>query len=373
MRKLKNAKGTIFIIALVTSMLMILVAVGASNMLLQDSYMIKRLRRSQQARYIAEAGLSEAVSFLLGTASTGWSAGGGGASFAEGAYAYVISQIAGRWLVESTGTVQGVSKVASMELENLTQPALQFALATGGDVSIKAVSGSITVLGDIHANGDMLLKEQGSPTTLRVQVSAPATGRATSVGTYSASMGNVTVDDAINSGGGRPAVPMPVVDFASLRAAAQATGTYYPAGQAFNNGVPSLNGGAAGIVFVDGAASFTGANTITGGFVADGDITMNNGNSISQIHDATNNYPIFMSNGALMKLYGNFNTIQGNLVFATNLIKIRTPGGGSQVLGCVIAGGDLDVVANADTTLTYFQVIAPLVLPEGIDITSWNR
>jgi hypothetical protein len=75
----------------------------------------------------------------------------------------------------------------------------------------------------------------------------------------------------MDSGSGYPIVTFPVLDFGYLKAVAQAQGTYNPASSAtFNNA--SLSGGTAGIYYLEGDAVFRGNCTITGGFVAGGDI-----------------------------------------------------------------------------------------------------
>lgn len=377
LKLLKNVKGVVFIVVMASSMIMILVAVSASNMLLQDAHMIRRLKSSVIAKYVAEGGISVWLPALYDTAvASGLAAFGPTSAVAlgDGAFSVALTRSGARWLLTSTGTFRGVSQEASVEIRELYPAAMKFALATGGDISIKAVSGSVTIQGDIHANGDLLLSEQGSPTTIQVVADSAsgATGKATSGSAYTVS-GNVTIADSANSGGSKPQIPMPTFPFAFFSVVAQASGNYYSGSKSFSSADYPITGGAAGITYVNGDVSFTGAATITGGFVAAGDIELNNGNSITQTQDSGNAYPIFMCNGALCKLYGNFNTNQGNLVYATNLIKIRTPGGGTSVLGCVIAGGDMDIVANNNTLLRYSQVLAPQVVPGGLEVVNWSK
>jgi len=62
---IKNKKGIVFVTVMVASMLMIFIAVSASNMLMQDAQMIKHLKRSTQAQYLAEAGVCDALAPLL--------------------------------------------------------------------------------------------------------------------------------------------------------------------------------------------------------------------------------------------------------------------------------------------------------------------
>ena len=74
---MKNSKGLIFITVIVIAALMIFIIVAASNMILQDTHMVKRLRYSTQAQYLAEAGISDAMSTL---ATSGFSESNSGIS-----------------------------------------------------------------------------------------------------------------------------------------------------------------------------------------------------------------------------------------------------------------------------------------------------
>ena len=75
LNKLKSIKGAVFVISMCLSLLMILIAVSASNMLLRDAHMINRLKLSTEALYIAEAGASVALGSLADTVLVGLSAG----------------------------------------------------------------------------------------------------------------------------------------------------------------------------------------------------------------------------------------------------------------------------------------------------------
>ena len=77
--------------------------------------------------------------------------------------------------------------------------------------------------------------------------------------------------------------------------------------------------------------------------------------------------------GNMIKLYGLFSTAEGNIVYATNNIKIRTPGGQTAVIGCVMAGGSFDIVANNNLVLTYYKITAPDIVPTTIETLNWNR
>ena len=370
----RGKRGISFITVLVISMIMIFVAVSASNMLLQDAHMVKHLKRFMQARYLGEAGISDAVAILL---NQGFSAKDNPANFPEknlapGTFDVTVTESGGRVLLSSEGEVSGVPSTVSVEVKDLYPGSMYNAVAAGGNIDIKSVQGNITVKGDMHANGDMNLSEQGQATTFTVLAEPPATGKATATGSYSTS-GNITIADAANSGGGRGTVTLPVINFAYLKEVAEDDGNYIDmAGGTKTFQDEAISGGSAGITYVEGNVKFKGSCTITGGFVASGDIFMANNNSLIQTHDTDNRFPIFISNDG-MKLYGLFSTEEGNLVYATNSIMVQTTGGQSAVLGTVISGGWIHIVANNNITITYTKVIADEVTPEGIEIVSWNK
>lgn len=372
LKVIKNTKGAVFITVIIISMLMIFIAVSASNMLLQDAHMIKHLKRSIQAQHLAEAGISDALAVLL---DKGFSAKDTAANFPKtnlgaGWYDVTVEQSGTRVLLSSEGVAGGVSRTVTVEVESLYPEALERALATGSDLDFKANKGDIIINGDIHANGNLTLTEQHSYSDIEVHAHAPATGKATSNGTYSPD--GAYIQDTANSGGGKPMLSFPNFNFGYLKTVAQASGEHYSSSQNFPDGT-ALTGGTAGITYVEGYANFNGTCTITGGFVATGDISIENKDKVTQTHDTNGNrFPIFIS-GNHFKSYGEFNTEQGNIVYATNSIKIQTPSGTPTVLGCVVSGGWISSTANADMNMTYYKVEASEVVPEGIEVVSWNR
>lgn len=371
--KLINSKGVVFIVTLWTALVLFLIVSFAAYIVSQDSHMINRLKNASQALFLAEAGIAEALAVITnnGISAKDDPANFPETAFEEGTYDVNIIEESSRIMLHSTGTVNNATRTSMAEIEDTFPTAMNCALAAGTDIDIKSVNGDIIIKGDIHANNNLILKEQGSPSEVRIEASATASGMATSSNGFSTD-GNVNIADSANSGGGRPEVSMPSFDFLSFKNAAIADGTYYDNDKTFNNA--GLSGGSAGIIYVDGDVTFKGDCTIEGGFVARGSITLNNGNSITQTHDAGNLYPIFMSEaGDMMKLYGLFNTTEGNIVYATNNVKIRTPGGSSVVLGCVLAGGSFDIVANNDLILNYGLISSETVITGGLELVSWNE
>ena len=171
MKKLHNKSGAVFITVLIISMLILFVAASSSNMLLQDAKMIRYLKRSAQARYLAEAGVNAALGVLL---EEGISAKGDALNFPEtnmgdGSYDVTVIESGDRILLSSVGIVDGTSRTVSAEVQDLYPEALDYPLATGGDLGIKAVQGNVTVKGNVHANGNLNFSEQGPNTQLKVE------------------------------------------------------------------------------------------------------------------------------------------------------------------------------------------------------------
>lgn len=372
-----DKKGTVFVTVLVLAMLMVFIIVSVSNMILQDTHIVHHIRYSTQAQYIAEGGISDALADL---ANEGFDDFSSISNVALGGGRYSVSLTEAeindetRWLLTSTGEVNNVSRVVVMEVRDVSSPTMDQALSAGNNITLKANQGNITILGNVHANNDLLLKEQGDATLLQIQAYDESTGKATSSNRYTIQGDGVTVADATNSGGGKPRLSMPIFDFAYFKKVAQYQGgTYYAASQTFDSDM-NISGGTAGIIYVDGYAVFSGKCKITGGFVAKGDITINAGDELTQKHDNNNRFPIFMSEaGARIKMYGKFTTDEGNILYATNDIQVETPSGKSTVVGTVIAGGSFSITANNDLTITYDRITSPESTPQIVKIVSWNR
>ena len=373
-----NKKGTIFIAVMTLSLIMTIIGVSVSNMLLRDARMIRHLKQSTQAQFIAEAGISDAITTLATSGFSEYTDNGN--ALGDGEYDLTVDEITvdgeDRWLISSTGKVGSTTRTATMEVRNVSSEALDYTLAAGTNIKLTSNQGSITVNGDLHANNNLTLHESGSP--LSVAAFGTLSGKATCSSTMPSAykiLGTVSIEDAAHSGPAKPRLNMPTFDFASFKTAAETGGgIYISSGGTYTNDTTTFTGGTVGINYVDGDVTFVGNCQITGGFVAKGDITLNNINALTQVAHATDAYPIFMSEaGNRIKLYGNFTSTDGNIIYATNNIQIETPGGGSTILGTVIAGGSFTITANDALELTYQNITAPNVQPQVIEIVSWNR
>ena len=59
-----NQKGSIFIITISTSLILLIIGIGVYNVMIHDYYLVKRLRDNMQAKYIAEAGINDGLGRL---------------------------------------------------------------------------------------------------------------------------------------------------------------------------------------------------------------------------------------------------------------------------------------------------------------------
>ena len=213
---MNNNKAMIFVTVIVIAALMIFIIVAASNMILQDTHMVKRLRYTTQAQYLAEAGISDALATIAMNGFSEFGSGMPSPTLGDGTYSFTVKKytVGGedRWLVSSQGTVSGVSRTAAIEIKDVSSPTMKNAPSAGTNIVIKANQGDITITGDIHANNDLTLKEQGGELSVVAPSSGEGTGKATSSNQYSVDAG-VSIADLANSGGNKPRLSMPIFNF----------------------------------------------------------------------------------------------------------------------------------------------------------------
>ena len=266
---------------MVISMLMIFIAVSASNMLLQDVHMVKRLKYTAQAEYLAEAGINHALAWLnanglsaLNPASFSLTPPGG--SGLDGTYTVTAKNDAAgnRVLLESVGTIQSVSRTVALEVRDTMPSCMNYILSANGDVLLKAGFVSLMdIEGDIHGNQSVQLSTGIFLGFMLVDGTA----------TYTISQDDMVSIDVyigyINAGGidfwpgthtkkdwQDNAVELPEFDYAYYKDQAQSSGLYYSGDQLFSS--QSLNPGN-GITYVEGTATFRGTCHVYGGLVAD--------------------------------------------------------------------------------------------------------
>ena len=153
---LKSQQGTVFLTTMIIMFLMVLVSASVFQLSTQHMHYISTLRKSSQAQYLAEAGLSAAVATLTANFSNKDNAGLFPATtLGVGSYDVTVVQTGGRVLLKSVGTVQSVQRLASLEVEDLTPTALNHGEAAGGDIDLRTIIGSDSdITGTLFANQD---------------------------------------------------------------------------------------------------------------------------------------------------------------------------------------------------------------------------
>jgi len=375
----KKTKGIVFVTVIVISMLMIFMAVGASNMLLQDAHMVKRLKRSVQAQYLAEAGISDALATL---ATIGFAAKDNPANFPQrilgnGTYDVTVIESGGRVLLSSVGTAEGVSRTVSAEVEDVTPTSLYYMLSSGSDLWLFAIL-DVTddIDGDIHSNLDMTLWALwGGDIDIDACTGGCCDGSVSAGGTVDIWEGgwwggNVTIHGSTTDGAA--AVTFPNFNYAYYENLAIAGGDYHNGDQIWD-GV-NLNP-TNGIVYVDGTVEFRNECHITGGIVADS-ITVNG--ELYQHKDTAHNRNVIISRTGNMFIVREL-TVEEALIYSANDFIVVNVAATLDITGILISAARLLVI----DVLVDVEYDHHMFIPEGlivdmsggapIKVTSWNR
>ncbi|MEI8344972.1 MAG: PilX N-terminal domain-containing pilus assembly protein [Candidatus Omnitrophota bacterium] len=135
-RLLTNDRGVIFLTTMIALFIMALTATMVYQLTSQSVYLANYLQKSTQARYLAEAGLNHAFAVLRSNFNN-WN---NAASFpttalGTGIFRATVSKASSRYLVSSTGTVSGVSRIATAEVKPppTTASAFDYAISVGGE------------------------------------------------------------------------------------------------------------------------------------------------------------------------------------------------------------------------------------------------
>ncbi|MDD5439504.1 MAG: hypothetical protein PHS37_04895 [Candidatus Omnitrophica bacterium] len=277
---MRNKRGVIFLMAIAMTAILLFAGLSGANMILRDAYLIKRLVYSMQALYVAEAGMSDALSRLCDSYSLDIFPLTGTVDSAS--YTVTSSSVAGRVLLTSTGTVPAgtvtVSRAVKVEIEDNSPTAMNFIMSAGNNVRIKG--GFLTASfmnGNVHANNNVYLKTGialGYVNVTGTATHSDGDTHNTYIDTY---FGWIDVDGYPRYGTGthvtEPAwngtnVTFPVFDYPYFAALTQGTADtcYYPAGHTFDGVTLSPS---CGLIYVNGPAVFRNNCTINGGIIAD--------------------------------------------------------------------------------------------------------
>lgn len=361
---------------LIISMLMIIIAVSVSNMLMQDSHMIRRLRYSMQAEYLAEAGISDALATL---ANLGFSAKGSPANFpltnlGIGTYDVTVVESGGRVLLSSVGTVNNASRTVAVEVKDLTPTSLFYMMSSGSDFRLRAfLLGLVDINGNIHANNNMRL-QANVLALLSVDPCGGAccTGQASASGSVTLKEGfwaSIDIADLPPIDGAAPVTfPNFNYDYYKNLAIAGDPGDYQAGDKTWENVTLTP---ANGIIYVEGTVTFRGVCNINGGIVADKIVVRG---QLHQHKTGTRNVIISRSDD-IEVLYRI--TVEEGLVYAGRDFKALGAGAMIEVAGTLIAARYLRIW-DLFTFVTYnHRVLYPDGMIVGVggvpfEVVSWN-
>lgn len=351
-KTLANARGSVFLSTMICTLLMTMVGGYTYKMTSANTHFVNQIRKSTQAQQLADAGLNKALAQIR----SNWSAVSGAfaaASLGSGSYSTTVVSSGGRYLVKTTGTVQGVSRIASAEVLAPTTSALDYVFA-GGSVGNHVIdsgtgqsSGSIT--GDIYMAGNLTLDGPPSGGTLSVNGTVYTQGTTTTGS-------NVSVSGSTTSNW-TTTVSFPTVDFSFYQAIATANGTYISSDVTYASGAIPANP-AGGVIFVDGDVTIHGTQSTTACIVATGNISVaKSGSTYPRVTiNQYSNYPALL-------------TQTGNISF------VSTGNGGAYLntTGLVYSGNNFSLSSGNHDTFSFTGSVLALGTISSSGLTAWNN
>ncbi len=262
--KPNGQSGSIFLSTMISVFIMVIAAGSIFSLTSQDMIFVNRLKKSTQARHLAEAGLAAAISSL----KTSWSSAKTfpAASLANGSYQAKIVTTQGRSLVTSTGTVDKVSRSVSAEVTEPVSSSMDYALASGSwlEYEFESSNSSGVLVGNMYSGAQMEFENNtgNPPTTIN------GDARAT---TYF-EMGHNAVITGTKTANYKTHVPFPTIDLVYFQSIAQTNGQYFAGSKVYNSGeIPAAPAG--GVIYVAGSCAIygtqsTNATLIVGGSLA---------------------------------------------------------------------------------------------------------
>ena len=376
-----NKKGAIFITVMLISMLLIFIAVSASNMLLQDVHMIKHLKRSTAAQYIAEAGVNDGLATLINSGfaakDTDFPLVNG--SFGGGSYNTTIAEVSGRVLITSVGTYESVSRTVAVEVKDNTASALFYMMAAGNNLRLRAFFlGLADINGDLHANNDVTLRAQAlALIDIDPCGAGCCTGKVSAGGDISQStgfLGYIQIAGSTEEDAG--SVLFPQFNYSYYEAQAQASGDYYSGNTTIGSigSTTNLTPGN-GVIYVDGDATLYGTVNLYGGIVAD---EINIRGQLHQIKSGDKNVIIAKATQGDISVFAEIEAEEA-IVYASRDFKVVSAFSRVTVTGSLLASRNIRIW----DMLSYVTYNHMLLSPEGLlgpngeeepfKVVSWNR
>lgn len=403
----KNEKGFVMLMVMGFVLLMSMSIVSFSSMIKSDIELVGRCKTGEQAKNLAEAGIYHA--FVMLKAQGIGSREDFSGTMDTGTYSVTYNKVGSRILVTSVGTVTGtgVSKSVSAEIKGSIPPVLTKMFAGGAGIKARATraDSSITVVGDIHANGDVELRSlnnglvwiEGLEYDAEAEEPQDLSGTVAAVGIVREGAQHDAADEndaevyinGIGSDGGSVSegarrIAFPVFDYLVYKQQAIASGNYYSGNTTFNNA--TLTPGK-GVVYVDGKATIKGTTTLNGGIVADEIDIQGTLNQTAHAGGISPTRNFILAKNSEIGIFGGLNVDEA-LVYAKTGIRTRSSGVQVNINGIVLAEtGEMsfwDVKTNVvyEYVLTYpsdlsldfdFYDDDEASPDEGLAIVNWTK
>jgi len=374
--RVKDEQGWILIVVISLMSLVVMSVTALSAMVQRDVNLIRTIKENEQARFLAEAGITHAFAKII---DTGFAARSNFSdSLDTGSYSVTYSETGGRYLVTSQGTVSGVTKTVTAEIYDNTPTALNYFSGAGNDIRILSLIAGADIVGDIHANDDVFLRSGFLISWLNITGDVSATdivveGSRHNTGSWDWWDNHVVINGQSNDSAtvyeGADWITFPTFNYSNYQQEAIDSGDYYSSSQTFNNQTLSPGNG---IVYVDGDATFTGTCTLNGGIIADEIIVLG---TFLQEKVGTRN--VIIAKVGDIRVFGRFYTEEA-LVFATQDIASLQILAEIEINGILLAKRD-SVMWNFITLIDYNYVyLSPsdMLGEDGEDVfkvTSWNK
>ena len=357
--------------------LMIITILALSFMMQQDMRLIYRIKDRDQARLLAEAGVHAALvkindegypvfpqaNYITGSLDTG-------------SYSVDLTTTGGRDLVTSSGTVSGVTETVSAEIRDDTPTALQYFSGAGTDVRIYSFIAGSDIVGDIHANNDVLLMSGPWIASLEITGDVSATGivvegtQHITDDTYDNKVYiNGLNNDAAVVSEGADMITFPTFKYTDYQQAADAAGDYYSGDQSFTGTLTPTSG----VIYVDGDVTITGNCTLNGGLIAN-NITVSGGlfgATLTQNAVAEDKNNVIIAKSGDILIYGRLFTEKA-LLYASQDIRAAQAFAEIEVNGIMLAGRDIRMW-NFITIIDYNYVDMSPDIEETFSVVSWNK
>lgn len=348
---MRNQTGAVFLGTMVSLLMMVIVGGSIFNLTSQDLFFVNRLKKSTQARQLAEAGLAQACANLKAT----WSANTTYpvTSVGPGTYQTAVATSSGRTLVTSVGTVQNVSRSVTAEVVPPAISAFNYAFAAGGNATIDSGTASSpgTISGSLYSGGNTTLDgpSGGGALVITGNVDAgqniTASSSVTVTGTQTASYGST--------------VHFPTVDLSYYQSIAAANGQYFTGSKVYNSGeMPAAPAG--GVIYIGGSCTIYGTQSTNATIVVGGSLA---------IQKAGSTYPrVTVAKTDTMPAM----IVMGNFAFQSS----GNGGAYLTVSGLIYTGGNFDFQSGNHDTFTLNGSLISLgnitIAPQSFNVTTAN-